>query len=307
MSNVAIDIQQLTRSYGPRRGVSDVNLKVERGALFGFLGPNGAGKTTTIRVLLGFLRPTSGKATALGLDCWRQSHTLKHDVGAIPGDLRLWPWLSGRSALKLFGRIRGKDMLRQGQSLAEELELDLSVKVRAMSRGMRQKLGLILALAHEPKLLILDEPTTALDPLMQDRLREILRRRSNLGDTVFFSSHTLGEVQALCERVAIVKRGVIVADTTVSELAAAAGHDIDIRWSAATPLPESTSLDPIVTWKSRESLAWTGRLREGELPQLLAFVAQNRSAMADLKIARPDLETLFMRFYEDDSNGEAPR
>jgi ABC-2 type transport system ATP-binding protein len=307
MSTPAIDIQSLTRSYGTRRGVSDVNLKVEPGTLFGFLGPNGAGKTTTIRVLLGFLRPTSGKATALGLDCWRQSHTLKHDVGAIPGDLRLWPWLNGNAALKLFSRIRGKDMLPQGRALADELELDLSVKVRAMSRGMRQKLGLILALAHQPKLLILDEPTTALDPLMQDRLRDILRRRSNLGDTVFFSSHTLGEVQALCERVAIVKRGVIVADTTVTALAAAAGHDVDIRWSAGTPVPSSASLDSIMTWKSRDAHAWTGRLREGNLAALLAFVADHRALMIDLKVARPDLETLFMRFYEDDAQQEAAR
>jgi ABC-2 type transport system ATP-binding protein len=176
-----------------------------------------------------------------------------------------------------------------------------------MSRGMRQKLGLILALAHQPKLLILDEPTTALDPLMQDRLREILRRRSNQGDTVFFSSHTLGEVQALCERVAIVKRGLIVADTTVSALAAAAGHDIDIRWHAANPLPHATALESIITWKSRDDRAWTGCLREGELPTMLAFVARHQSAIADLKIARPDLETLFMRFYEDETDTETAR
>ncbi len=292
-----IDIQQLTRSYGSRRGVADVNLRVDRGALFGFLGPNGAGKTTTIRVLLGFLQPTMGKATALGFDCWRESATLKREVGSIPGDLRLWPWLTGQTALKLFGRIRGRDLRPVGKQLADELELDLTVRVRAMSRGMRQKLGLILALAHEPKLLILDEPTTALDPLMQDRLREILRRRAQGGDTVFFSSHTLGEVQALCERVAIVKRGRIVADTTVSQLAASAGHDVEVRWRNG--VKASSGLEGLVNWVRRDESMWVGRLEEGRLDAMLAFVSEHRADIADLQIARPDLEELFMRFYED--------
>jgi ABC-2 type transport system ATP-binding protein len=291
-SDLAIDIRKLTRRYGSRRGVADVDLRVPTGSLFGFLGPNGAGKSTTIRVLLGFLRPTEGSATVLGRDCWRDSARIKADVGAIPGDLRLWPWLTGRSALKLFGRVRGRDLSAAGARLAEELELDLSVRVRAMSRGMRQKLGLILALAHDPAVLILDEPTTALDPLMQERLRGILRRLAGAGRTVFFSSHTLAEVEDLCERVAIVKAGRIVADSTLAQLKRDAGHDVEVVWrpgAAPERAPEGLTL------LMRTPERWAGRL-DGPVEPLLAFLAGR--GVEDLRIARPDLERLFRRYYE---------
>lgn len=300
-SDAAIDIRRLTRRYGSRRGISDVDLRVPAGSLFGFLGPNGAGKSTTIRVLLGFLRPTEGSATVLGRDCWRDSAQIKADVGAIPGDLRLWPWLTGRSALKLFGRIRGRDLSAAGARLAEELELDLSVRVRAMSRGMRQKLGLILALAHDPAVLILDEPTTALDPLMQERLRGILRRMAGAGRTVFFSSHTLAEVEDLCERVAIVKAGRIVADSTLAQLKRDAGHDVEVAWKpGAAPQHPPEGL----TLREQTPSRWAGRL-DGPVEPLLAFLAGR--GIEDVKIARPDLERLFRRYYEDgpDAGGAA--
>src|SRR5262249_26093722 len=179
-------LDHLTRRYGRRRGVERVSLTVPEGVLFGFLGPNGAGKTTTIRVLLGFLRPSSGAARIFGRDCWRESKAIKRDVGYLPGDLRLPPWMTGASALSIFGAVRGQVLTRAGRELAERFDLDLSVKVREMSRGMRQKLGLILALAHEPRLLVLDEPTSALDPLMQQTLHELLRQLAATGHTIFF-------------------------------------------------------------------------------------------------------------------------
>lgn len=299
MTAVSISTQALTRTYGSRRGVSDINLSIPAGSLYGFLGPNGAGKTTTIRVLLGFLRATSGTARILDMDCWRDSHRIKAEVGAIPGDLRLWPWLTGNSALKLFGRIRGRDIVARGRELADVLELDLSVKVRQMSRGMRQKLGLILSMAHDPKVLILDEPTTALDPLMQDRLRKLLRARAEAGATVFFSSHTLAEVEELCERVAIVKKGLIVADSTLSQLRAQAVHEVSIVWKqGSVPAQVPTCLR--LTTQNAEQ--WHGALAsesERDLRELLAFVASQQ--VADISISRPDLETIFMRYYNDDA------
>src|SRR5438876_3779258 len=153
----------LTRQYGSRSGIQAVTLAVPQGSLFGFLGPNGAGKTTAIRVLLGFLRPTAGSARIFGLDCWRQSRQAKAEIGYVPGDLRLYAWMNGAEALRMFGSIRRRDMLVFGRQLAEQFDLDLSVAVRSMSRGMRQKLGLILVLAHKPRLLVLDEPTSSLD------------------------------------------------------------------------------------------------------------------------------------------------
>ncbi len=299
MTAVSISTHALTRTYGSRRGVSDINLSIPAGSLYGFLGPNGAGKTTTIRVLLGFLRATSGTARILDMDCWRDSHRIKAEVGAIPGDLRLWPWLTGNSALKLFGRIRGRDIVARGRELAEVLELDLSVKVRQMSRGMRQKLGLILSMAHDPKVLILDEPTTALDPLMQERLRKLLRARAEAGATVFFSSHTLAEVEELCERVAIVKKGLIVADSTLAELRSQAVHEVSIVWK---PGGVPAQVPACLRLTAQNAEQWHGALAsesERDLRELLAFVASQQ--VADISISRPDLETIFMRYYNDEA------
>jgi ABC-2 type transport system ATP-binding protein len=317
MGSAVIEVANLTRTYGSRRGIQDVNLSIPEGSLYGFLGPNGAGKTTTIRVLLGFLRATSGRASVFGLDAWRRSAEIKAEVGAIPGDLRLWPWLTGVSALKLFGRVRGRDLMAKGRALADELELDLKVRVRAMSRGMRQKLGLILALAHEPRLLILDEPTTGLDPLMQDRLREILRRMAKKGHTVFFSSHTLGEVESLCDRVAIVRQGRLVADDALDALQHAAGHEVTIVWKApqdgasegqarhaATGNSVPAEVPDFLVLTERTPTRWVGSLR-APVSTLVEYLADK--PLDDLTIARPDLESLFRRFYESDSRVEGLR
>ncbi len=293
MGNV-IQVEALTRRYGARRGIDDVNLTIPEGSLYGFLGPNGAGKTTTIRVLLGFLRPTGGKASVFGLDCWSHSRKIKDEVGYIPGDMRLWPWLTGHAALSLLGKIRRRDITARGKDLADLLELDLSVKVRRMSRGMRQKLGLILSLAPDPQLLILDEPTSALDPLMQDRLQEYLRQAALRGRTVFFSSHTLGEVERLCERVAIVRDGKIVADDTLLALQRQAGHEVEVRWRAAEA-SRGVDVAPGLVLSSRSDVAWKG-MYHGDMRALTAWLAP--LDLDDITIRRPDLETLFRRYYE---------
>ena len=298
----AIRTENLTRTYGSRRGIESVDLTIPEGSLYGFLGPNGAGKTTTIRVLLGFLRPTTGRAAVFGLDAWSRSAKIKADVGYVPGDLRLWPWLSGHSALSLFASIRGRDLNAHGQNLAKVFELDLSVKVRSMSRGMRQKLGLILAMAHKPRLLILDEPSSALDPLMQERFRGLLRDSARQGATVFFSSHTLGEVESLCERVAIVKRGLIVADDTLDGLRSLARHEFDIRWSGGV----GTQLEPPagVRLLTRTDAQWSGIVEPSGLPAFLAFLAGK--PVSDMRLGKPDLETIFRRYYDSQEDPGAP-
>jgi ABC-2 type transport system ATP-binding protein len=296
-----IQTQQLTRLYGHRRGISDVNLAIEAGSLYGFLGPNGAGKTTTIRVLLGFLRPSFGEARIFGRDCWRESALIKEQVGYVPGDLRLWPWLTGHSALSLFSRIRGREMRSEGQRLAEVFELDLSVKVRSMSRGMRQKLGLILAMAHRPKLLVLDEPSSALDPLMQDRFRELLREAAGRGSTVFFSSHTLSEVEALCERVAIVKSGRIVADSTLESLRKQARQEVSISW--ADGVGERIERPRFLRLRSATADSWTGYIEDQSLRDFIEFL--RGKPVSDLRITRPDLETIFRRYYDPDVSDDA--
>jgi beta-exotoxin I transport system ATP-binding protein len=294
LSVPVIETQSLTRRYGKRRGIESITLSVPEGSLFGFLGPNGAGKTTAIRVLLGFLRPTAGSASIFGFDCWRESRQAKVEIGYVPGDLRLYAWMNGAEALRMFGRIRRRDMLVLGRRLAEQFDLDLSVTVRSMSRGMRQKLGLILGLAHNPRLLVLDEPTSSLDPLMQEQLHRHLRSLASAGHTVFFSSHTLGEVEQLCDRVAIIREGVMVVNASLDELRVQSGHVVNIRWKNELA---ASQIDPpaFLEIQQRDRLIWTGIL-QGPVHDLVLWLSAQ--PIDDLTITRPDLEMLFRRYYE---------
>lgn len=290
-----LDTEGLSRYYGRRVGLEHLDLALKEGSICGFLGPNGVGKTTTIRLLLGFLRPTRGRARIFGLDCWRQSHSIREDVGYLPGDLRLYSWMTARRALELFGRIRRRDLLATGLELAEEFGLELDVRVGNMSRGMRQKLGLILALSHSPRLLILDEPTSSLDPVMQEKLKRHLLLLASRGHTVFFSSHTLSEVERLCERVVILKAGRVVADASVNDLRARARRELIVRWQDeedARRLDPPPGLEAVV----REGRQWRATLC-GSVKDLLHWLAAQ--PLEDVAIGQPDMETLFQAYYED--------
>ncbi len=284
---------RLSKSYGPRRGIIDLSLSVREGEVFGFLGPNGAGKTTAIRVLLGFLRPNSGSAKVFGMDCVRQSAAIKRDVGYLSGDLRLYAWMNGRSALRVIGAVRRMDLTRSGAELAERFGLDLGVRVGRMSRGMRQKLGLILTFAHRPKLLILDEPSSALDPIMQQRLRDYLLERASAGCTVFFSSHTLSEVEDLCGRVAILREGRLVAGETLAELRRHVSRLVVVRWANASDGDRATP-PTFLEVQDRAPGVWRC-LVDGPIRPLLAWAAAQ--PIDDLAIGEPDLETLFRAYY----------
>lgn len=288
-------MQSLTRWYGTRRAVESVDLTVSEGSIFGFLGPNGAGKTTTIRILTGLLRPSSGTAHVFEWDCWHDSHRVKRDVGYLAGEMNLYPWMTGREAIWIAGRVRKQDTMSQGKELAELFDLDLSVKVRRMSRGMRQKLGLILAMAHRPRLMILDEPSSGLDPLMQDRLRDYLRREAREGHTIFFSSHALSEVEELCDRVAIIRAGRVVADQSLDDLRKQAGYQIFVRWSSCTAAAAEPPEFLQVTRQTEDS--WWG-LVTGQVGPLINWLADR--PVADLSVGRPDLETLFRQYYQVD-------
>ena len=291
-----IQTRQLTRSYGRHRGVVSLDLSVPRGSVYGFLGPNGAGKTTAIRVLLGFLRPTSGQAAIFDRDCWQQGRTIKRDVGYLPGDLRLYPGMTGRALMHWIGQVRRCDLAQHALELCEDFGLDLSRKVREMSRGTRQKLGLVMAMAHRPTLLILDEPTASLDPIMQQKLHQRLRQLVDQGHTVFFSSHTLSEVDRLCDRVAIIRDGKRVTEQSLADLRARAGHWVTVRWKD----DESAKADPptFVKLSQREGRLWIGELH-GPVDRFVAWLQDK--AVENLTLSPPDLETLFHHYYE---NGE---
>lgn len=308
-----IETRQLCRSYGARRGITDINLKISAGEIFGFLGPNGAGKSTTIRVLMGLLRGGSGVANIFGRDCWSEGTEIRREVGYVAGDVRLYPWLTTRRALAMLSRIHGRNLNQKGFELAERFRLEPDLPVRKMSRGNRQKVALVLALAHEPKLVILDEPTSGLDPLMQDTLMSCLREMAASGRTVMFSSHTLSEVESLCDRIAIVRDGRIVEDSTVSRLKAQAPRQIvvtlrdgqdhrNLKWPDSVVVKSTPEMSPqqIVAESSSE----IGTNREqicvleliGSSVSFMSWAAAQ--GFADIMIGPPSLEVLFRKYYE---------
>jgi ABC-2 type transport system ATP-binding protein len=286
-----IETVGLTKRYGARRGIDEVAFSVAEGEVFGFLGPNGAGKTTTIRLLLGAIAPTAGSATIFGIDCWREApraHAKLAFLGSDPGFLGE---LTGREQLEYLCGLRRlpRDAWRP---LAERLELDPSVRVRKLSRGNRQKIGVVAAfMGHEP-LIILDEPTSGLDPLMQREFLELVAAAKADGRTVFLSSHYLPEVERSCDRVGIVRGGRLVEVSSVSGLLDL--HLRSVRLAVEAPPPPDTFTLPNVETVSADN-AEIHLLVRGDLNPLLGRLAGLR--VRDLTIEAPDIEDAFMRFY----------
>jgi ABC-2 type transport system ATP-binding protein len=289
-----IETRALRKCYGDKVAVDGLDLAIPEGSLTGFLGPNGVGKTTTIRVLLGFLKASSGTAKIFDRDTWTEGPGIREEVGYVPGDLRLYPWFTTRTALTLISRIRRRDLLRAGLELAEDFALDPDVRVSRMSRGTRQKLGIILALAPAPRLLILDEPTTSLDPVMQRRLENRLRYLAASGRTVFFSSHSLGEVERICERVIVLRSGRVVADGTLRDLRAKATRILSVRWAQPVGLELEAPLG--VELSVRRAFEWKGILRASSV-DVIRWLGSR--PVEDVTIGEPDIETLFHDFYRE--------
>jgi ABC-2 type transport system ATP-binding protein len=213
-----IETRDLTMYYSRRRGIEKINLRVEQGEVFGFLGPNGAGKSTTLRVLLDVIRPTTGQALLFGLDSRENGKEARKRIGYLPGELSLPDHLTAQQFFKVMAGVRGlKDTIYQ-KMLCDRLQLDTSRRIREFSRGNKQKVGLVAAMMHKPELLILDEPTGGLDPLVQRTVLELVRESRNEGRTVFFSSHILSEVQAVCDRVGIIREGLLISVERVDTL-----------------------------------------------------------------------------------------
>jgi ABC-2 type transport system ATP-binding protein len=289
----AIITRGLRKSYGSKPVLHGLDLRVPAGSLFGFLGPNGAGKTTTIRILLGLLRATGGSAEILGRDVWRDGPRVRADVGYLPGDIRLYEHLTGRQILDFMNRARGGRSGPEIARLAQRFQLTLDQRVRKYSRGMKQKLGLIQAMMHRPAVLILDEPTIALDPLMRQVLYEELRNTTREGRTVLFSSHTLSEVEELCDHVAIMREGQLIEQDRIVTLQRRAVRRVDLRFergSAIPPLPDG--LHEITSNDSRLAGTWTG-----PVDALVEWMARCR--IEDVAIGAPDLQDLFMTYYSD--------
>ncbi|MBI5863888.1 MAG: ABC transporter ATP-binding protein [Planctomycetes bacterium] len=296
---LAIEISDLCKSYGSRTVLHNVDLAVRSGAIFGFLGPNGAGKTTTIRTLLGLLRADGGRALIFGRDAWREGPTARASVGYLPGDVRFYDWFTGRTTLEMYNASRGGGHRDEMLRLQRAFDLELDKKVRRYSRGMKQKLGLIQALMHRPRLLILDEPTTALDPLVRETLVQELRTVAADGRSVLFSSHTLSEVEELCDEVAIVRAGRIIENEKIAVLQQRAVRHVEFIVDPRRVVPPAPSgLRILSQADGRTRGAWAGPVQP-----LLSWLAG--IGVQDVSIAPPDLEDLFLAYYSNNNQVSA--
>lgn len=293
-SSAAIATDGLTKFYGETRGLEDLDLQVEWGEIFGFLGPNGAGKTTTIRILLDLIRPTRGRVTVAGLDSRVDSVAVRRRTGYLPGELNLPPRRTAQGFLAHLGRLRGGVDTGAVAELAARLDLDLSRRIGDLSAGNKQKVGVIAAFMHDPELLILDEPTTGLDPLRQQIVLDLIRERAAAGRTVFLSSHELDHVEHAADRVGIVRDGRLIAIEAIATLKARALRRVEVRLARAHPGVGSLADLPGV----RDMVVDDRTVRltiEGAMDQLIK--ALSKLPVETLTSEAPDLDEIFLSYY----------
>ena len=304
-SSLVIQTRELSKAYGrgDKLALNRLTLDVQPGEIFGYLGPNGAGKSTTIRILMDLIRPTSGEAKVFGLDARRDAVEIHKRVGFLPGEMNLWPTYTGAAVVRYFSSVHGSVDPAYVQQLTRRLELDLSIKVRQYSTGNKRKLGLLLALMHKPDLLILDEPSSGLDPLMQQVFNDLMREQRAAGRTVFLSSHVLNEVQAICDRVAILRNGVLQEVDRVDKLTHTEFHWVTLTFRAPVPATNFTGIQGI------SDVAVDGskvKLRIiGDFDPVIRAIGPEY--VVDMAIQEPSLEEIFLAFYGEKSPAVAEK
>ncbi len=298
METIVVRTERLAKNYGRHIGIADVDLEVRAGEVFGYLGPNGAGKTTTIRVLMGFLRADSGKGEVFGLDIRKDSVAIRRKVGFLPGEVHLYENLSGRDYLRFFANLRGGSGWPEAEELASRLDCPLGRPVASLSLGNKRKIGLIQAFMHKPELLILDEPTSGLDPIVRHEIFRMIEEASARGQTVFFSSHNLPEVERACDRVAIIRQGRIAATERIEDLKARSVRSLEIHFNEDIDPRAFASIAGLeVQAQGKRSLH--GRMK-GEMDALLKAAA--RFKVNDFSSQEPDLEEVFLAYYGKDDH-----
>ncbi|WP_043484801.1 ABC transporter ATP-binding protein [Arthrobacter sp. SPG23] len=295
-----VRLTDLRKRFGKNIGLDGISLTIEPGEVFGYLGPNGAGKTTTIRILLGMLRPTSGTSEVLGLDSWRQPVEVHRLVGYVPGEPALYDRLTGHQHVAYCAHLRRRDDRKRSLELADRLGLDLERPARTLSRGNRQKLAVILAVMSRPRLLVLDEPTSGIDPLVQQVFHAILREHTAEGGSALFSSHVLGEVERVADRIGVVRKGRLVAVERLQDLAARSLHQVRARFAEDVPAEDFAGVPGL------RDLVVDGRNLSCSAPQsaldsLLKRVSARR--VEDFECAEAPLEDTFLSYYGMDRNG----
>ena len=286
-----IEIENLTKNYGKARGIIDVNLTVEQGEVFGFIGPNGAGKSTTIRTLLGLIHPTSGSAKIFGKSCF-DSPELRREVGYLPSEVFYYDDMKVIDLLKYSASFYKKDCTKRINELSEIMDLDLNKKIDDLSFGNKKKVGIVQGLLHEPKLIILDEPTSGIDPLMQQKFFDLIAEEIKKGATVFFSSHILGEVQKMCSRVAFIKEGRIIKLEKMSALQQDSYKRIKLE--AKSPIPrDAFNIAGVSRLELDGNLA--DFIFKGNINSIIRIIGGFE--LKNLTIDEPDLEEIFMHYY----------
>jgi ABC-2 type transport system ATP-binding protein len=287
-----IEIDNLTKKYGSARGIDNVSFNVEEGEIFGFIGPNGAGKSTTIRTLLSLIYPTSGSAKIFGKDCIKYSAEIKKEMGYLPSEVFYYDKMKVIDLLKYSASFYKKDCSKRMQELAEIMDLDLNKKIDDLSYGNRKKVGIVQGLLHEPKLVILDEPTGGLDPLMQQKFFDLLEEENKKGTTILFSSHILSEVQKMCNRVAIIKEGKIISLEKISTLREN-GYK-KIRVEAPTRMDKDYFKIGGVTNMEIQGNT-TSFLYRGNINAVMKKISEIK--ISNILIEEPSLEEIFMHYY----------
>lgn len=288
----AVEVSHLTKYYGKARGIDDISFQVNEGEIFGFIGPNGAGKSTTIRLLLSLIYPTSGSAAIFGRDCLKYGYDIRQEIGYLPSEVFYYDRMKVIDLLKYSASFYHKDSTRRMHELAGIMELELNRRIEDLSYGNRKKVGIVQGLLHQPKLLFLDEPTSGLDPLMQRKFFQLIREENQRGVTVFFSSHILGEVQRMCNRVAIIKEGRIIEVEDIRTLQRKNYKKVQVMAdgldTAGFDMPGVTNLE-----HHGDAVRF---LYRGDINTILHKLGEVK--VSDVTIEEPTLEEIFMHYYE---------
>jgi ABC-2 type transport system ATP-binding protein len=294
-----IAVERFSKTYGAERGVVDLTFSVEPGEVFGYLGPNGAGKTTTIRTMLDLIRPSSGEITVFGLRPREDASTIHRRIGYLPGELALYERMRALEFLEAFGSFRGGLPRTRIESLAERLSLDLTRRIRSLSHGNKQKVGLVQAFAHDPELLVLDEPTQGLDPLIQQEFYAMVDEARERGATVFLSSHVMPEVERVCDRVAIIREGRLVTVADIGELKAKALRRLELHFDRPVAVEAFTSLPAV---RAAEEHGDVIRLTiQGAVDPVVKEAAKH--TVVSVTSEEPSLEEIFLAIYRDGATG----
>ncbi|WP_078551321.1 ABC transporter ATP-binding protein [Bacillus alkalicellulosilyticus] len=294
-----ISIQHLTKDYGNNKGIFDVSLKIEEGEVFGFLGPNGAGKTTTIRHLLGFIKPQSGKSTILNLDCWNQPKEIQKHLGYLPAEIAFPENMTGTQLIWHAAKMRGLRDMTKANQLIEMFDLDPSAQIKRMSKGMKQKVGIICAFMHDPQILILDEPTTGLDPLMQSMFVKLIHQEKNKGKSILMSSHLFEEIEGTCDTIAMIKQGKIISVMNSQDFKHFSKCTFIIMFKKLPDFESILKENFVIKKKEMETLQVTVEIEDNQINELIR--ALSKREVTSFREMKNSLEDHFMNLYKGEN------